>query len=246
MKYVAVLCYLLWGALSGVSLWAEASSASDDALSLNSAAGAGDLAQVNELIAAGADVDEQDIEGNTPLMEAIGIQHIAIIRALLSAGADPNIPNIFGDTPLLAASYERDLYLMAILINNGADVNLYLPGEYFLILQPLHLAAWNGDVRMTEILLAFGTNPDVRGYGKAAGKLTPIKRAVLGATNPTPNAPTGKNVDHAGTVRILLGKGADICSNGDRERLLDYVIYAEETFDKNVKELKQVLKEHRC
>jgi ankyrin repeat protein len=55
---------------------------------LHHAARRGDLAVVELLLAAGANVDRRSWDGSTPLHEAAVGGHLEVVRALLAAGAD--------------------------------------------------------------------------------------------------------------------------------------------------------------
>jgi ankyrin repeat protein len=60
----------------------------------------GDLERIQEMIAAGADVNLADQAGFTPLHFAAQGQHAATAQALLAAGADVDARDSFGKTPL--------------------------------------------------------------------------------------------------------------------------------------------------
>ena len=51
---------------------------------------AGQLAQVEQLLAKGADLDTRAIDGSTPLLLATQANRVDIARALIEAGADVN------------------------------------------------------------------------------------------------------------------------------------------------------------
>ncbi|KAJ1474209.1 ankyrin repeat-containing domain protein, partial [Baffinella frigidus] len=57
---------------------------------LISAAGDGKLEEVRTLIRAGADINEKDEFGSTPLHAAARHKHLEVVRILLGAGADKN------------------------------------------------------------------------------------------------------------------------------------------------------------
>ena len=90
---------------------------------------------VQELVAAGADVNDVVQSGTPPLHEAMfGIyampQKTRIIESLLQAGADPNQPftkgetrGVVGETLLNAAIRQRHPPLVEALLNAGADLN---------------------------------------------------------------------------------------------------------------------------
>jgi ankyrin repeat protein len=112
-----------------------------------------DLAQ--QLILAGADVNQWDIFGEAPLFTAIGLRNqinggrasidelnktdgLTIVGLLLERGADPNMQLFFrpanvrgstatrGSTPLIRAATNADLEVINLLLKHGADVNLQM------------------------------------------------------------------------------------------------------------------------
>ena len=97
----------------------------------------GDEAFLQQLIAAGAQIDTIDLNGNTPLHKAIEQafdsyplepgKHMPLLLALIDAGANPNIANKEGQSCLLTAleaeaGNERTVLLRA-LIRAGADLD---------------------------------------------------------------------------------------------------------------------------
>ena len=68
------------------------------------AAKTGNIDRVRELIAAGANVNQQDNNGLTPLHWAAENGHQAVVQALIAAGADINQQDNDGWTPLLHAA----------------------------------------------------------------------------------------------------------------------------------------------
>ncbi|MEE2681942.1 MAG: ankyrin repeat domain-containing protein [Planctomycetota bacterium] len=60
----------------------------------------GDLAGLNRLLAAGADLRVRDSFGSTPLGVAAFLGRSACMSALIRAGADPRAPNADGSTPI--------------------------------------------------------------------------------------------------------------------------------------------------
>jgi ankyrin repeat protein len=110
-----------------------------------------DLAK--QLIAAGADVNQWNIFGETPLLTAIDLRSridggrasidtpnaakgIEIIRLLLDRGADPNMQLFFkpanargvvytrGVTPLIRAAVNADSEILKLLLEHGADATI--------------------------------------------------------------------------------------------------------------------------
>lgn len=60
----------------------------------------GHLAVTEMLVEAGADIDEADRQGSTPLHKAAFGKHAKVVRALIELGADVNSLDEFGGTPL--------------------------------------------------------------------------------------------------------------------------------------------------
>jgi ankyrin repeat protein len=129
----------------------------------------GALEAARALIDLGANVNVQDPDGMTPLLEAIVNMHLDFAAALLDKGADPNLADVSGMTALYAAidmhtpAWERSrpdpkendkldcLALMKVLLDHGANVNAALKGR---ILQRYHAGG--------SAVLGEGTTPLIR------------------------------------------------------------------------------------
>ena len=89
---------------------------------LQQAASKGHLKICQFLISLGANIDLQDTEGNTPLLNAIqnikkDSRHLDIVKMLLEKGASPNIANNEKNVPLHFANSKE---LAELLLKNGA------------------------------------------------------------------------------------------------------------------------------
>ena len=123
MKWKRVLAWcLMLGVFSGQA------AASKELLK---AAGEYEIEPVERLLAAGADVNYQDENGDTALIRAAQcFMCLSTVEPLLEAGADVHLQDEFGDTALLAAAY-GDNFAMAggyvepvdWLLAAGADIN---------------------------------------------------------------------------------------------------------------------------
>jgi ankyrin repeat protein len=83
----------------------------------------GDSLAVQKLIDAGANINEPDSKGYTPLMHAIWSGKIETVKILTNKGADVNKRDLDGCTPLLWATYYKYSDIAKLLIDNGADIN---------------------------------------------------------------------------------------------------------------------------
>jgi len=208
-----------------------------------SAARAGDLDQVRELIAAGAAVNEPEGDGSTALLWAAWQSDPEMISALLQAGADPNAANRLGVTPLLQAARAGATPAIRALLDGGATLEgAALQGE-----TPLMAAARSGSVDAVGLLLEQGGDPNAtevyqgqtalmwaaaEGHAEVVGLLLEagadpdIKARVSELTERSVRVdfPTGgftaamwaARHGHEDTLRVLAEGGADLSlTNGD-------------------------------
>ncbi len=78
-------------------------------------------AVVLKLLALGADINAQDGEGKTVLMQAVENKNEELIQLLLSKNANVNMQNNVGETALIIAAKGGSLSLVTLLIGKGAD-----------------------------------------------------------------------------------------------------------------------------
>lgn len=82
-----------------------------------------DLAWLGFLLSKGANANQQDDSGNSPMMQAVEAGFTEGVRRLLSARANVNLPNRSGETPLIRAVQKRDVAMVRLLLANGADAD---------------------------------------------------------------------------------------------------------------------------
>ncbi|MDU0342314.1 ankyrin repeat domain-containing protein [Bosea rubneri] len=91
---------------------------------LLSAASSGNLAEVGRLIAAGANLEQRDGQGQTPLLRAVAGNHVAVAKALLAAGASLNARAANQDTPWLLAGAAGRSEIIAAMLPLKPDLSL--------------------------------------------------------------------------------------------------------------------------
>jgi ankyrin repeat protein len=90
---------------------------------IHDAAKSGDVATVEQLLAAGTDANERDAGFNTALHWASDKGQLDVVRLLVEKGADINAGTLTDRTPLGNAALARHADVVQFLIAKGADVN---------------------------------------------------------------------------------------------------------------------------
>ena len=102
------------------------------------------------LLAHGADVNQRDRDGWTPLMTAAYYDDAADVRALTVRGADPNAVSAQNLTPLgIAVQYRKEDAAVA-LVEAGADAGRPIGDAAY---TPLMLATANNSPRVVRALI---------------------------------------------------------------------------------------------
>jgi hypothetical protein len=126
---------------------------------LMDATAAGDVAEIQRLIMAGADPNAfEGTDGCTPLQRAAHNGHVATITALLAAGARVDGANDQGTTPLMYAALVGHAAAVAMLLAAGADALL---ADQFSD-TALHLASMFSRPDAARTLVEAGARTDVR------------------------------------------------------------------------------------
>jgi len=128
------------------------------ALTICEAAAVGDVPRVRELLGAQPSLVRQRSEdGWTALHLAAHFGQASAVEVLIAVGADVNAwaENDHRNQPLHAAVAGRgDGRIVTALLAARASANAADGGGY----TPLHLAAFRGDLHLTEMLLAYGAD----------------------------------------------------------------------------------------
>lgn len=200
---------------------------------LHAAGASGNRAEVERLIAAGADINQVlhlSVTGvglaGTPLHvtlfscgygEYLYQGYHGVVEVLLAAGADVGLCRLWDGTPLHDAARFGLTRVADMLVSHGADVNSR--GDY-LHRTPLHLAATYGRPSMVDFLLSRGAElePVAGGDNRDGARTSPYWRQYdTGGSRDymLPRVPgTGTPLQmaarqgHAEVVRRLIERGA--------------------------------------
>src|SRR3989440_5164315 len=159
-----------------------------DAQSLADRIQSGDRRAALAMIAAGAEVNQAQPDGTTPLHWAVYRVDREIVQALLKRGAKPNALNRYGSSPLAEAARVASAELTGMLLEVGADANVANEDGQ----TPLMLAARTGEVAVAKLLVGHGADVNRREQFKD-------QTAVMWAAGER----------HADMVAVLVSKGAD-------------------------------------
>ncbi len=154
---------------------------------LHEATREGDLEQVRTLIDAGADLDAQGDNGETPLNTAILEGHVLVASLLIDRGAGIQARNKGGFTPLHATAYVNAVEIAERLLRKGADVN---DQQNKAGGTALSVASEEGHAGVAKVFIAHGADLEA---GERNG-YTPLTRALWRG--------------HEEVVSLLLGSGA--------------------------------------
>jgi len=191
------------------------------------AAQAGDTADVQRLLAQGADINARGPYGNTPLMSAALTGHTDTLRLLLDKGANANAKGTTGRTALMEAAVEGYTEAVKILLEKGADVNAKDEGGW----TALFWAAFSQRRDVARVLLEKGADANARNKyddtplirAAYAGDTDTVKLLLEHKADVNAKDDTGRTAlieaarqGHVDAVRALLEKGADLKAK-DRE-----------------------------
>ena len=145
---------------------ASGSAIAQPAADLIAAAAAGDLATVNRLLSAGADVRARDASGRTALLAATQGNHIEIARALIAAGSDVNAKDSIQDSPYLLAGARGLDEILRMTLAAGADlksVNRYGGTALIPAAKSSAPIAWSASAVTTESIACSASSAEVAG-----------------------------------------------------------------------------------
>jgi ankyrin repeat protein len=187
----------------------EAEAAESVFRSLHESLSKGQDAEVELLLAHGADINARDIGGRTQLHYAAEEGRVNVAELLLAHGADVNAKDNEGKTPLRKAAESGKKELAVLLLANGADVN----ARDNIGLTPLYRPFSKDE---SELLLAHGADVNAKDN---EGK-TPLHHAV--SDDPKDKTLEGIVKEITGwdlaQIEVLLAHGADVNARDNNGR----------------------------
>jgi ankyrin repeat protein len=167
--------------------------AEEFAMALIDAAGRGDLAQVEALLAQGVRVDAADGRGRTALIAAAYANQVAVAERLIAAGADVNRKDDTQQSAYLIPTADGGLEFLRLMLANGADVHSTDSYNGTGLIR----AADRGHVEIVQELLRTDINID---HVNRLGWTALLEAIILGDGGPR----------HTEVVRLLVEAGADV------------------------------------
>ncbi len=160
---------------------------------LHAAAAAGDAAEVDRLIAGGADREARDANGRTPLHVAAFRRQYDAARALMRRGADPNALDAQRYDIITIAAVADDVLMLQVALEGGANPrNVTSPYDGTALIAAAHL----GHDEVVKTLIKAGAPLD---HINNLGWTALIESIVLGDGGPR----------HTETLRALVAAGAN-------------------------------------
>ena len=121
-----------------------------------------DIGRVKTLIAAGADVNSLESNGDAPLVMAAYLGHAEIVRLLCGAGADvAAVDPGMKATALHAAAYAGRTEAARVLIEHKIDINKQGPYNGC---TALHDAIWQNNSDTARVILEGGADLSLRNH----------------------------------------------------------------------------------
>jgi ankyrin repeat protein len=146
-----------------------------------------DVAEVERLIQAGADVSLANNYGATPMSLAAEVGNTDMLKVLLEAGANVESPNADGQTALLAVARTGNVEAAKLLLDHGAAVDAK---EKFGGQTPLMWASARRHPAMMQLLISKGADVNARSIDRN------YQRHVTAEGRP-------KNLDSGGFTPLL-------------------------------------------
>jgi quinoprotein dehydrogenase-associated probable ABC transporter substrate-binding protein len=147
---------------------------------LSNALIANDPERVKFLVGKGADVNQPDSQGWTPLTNAARQRHDKMVDQLIGLGADPNKVDGNSMTPLISAVMRDHVPTVEVLLKHGANIEEAGPDGY----RPLALAVAESKYESAKALMEGGADVSIASGSEG---LTPLM-IVAAQTSPAEGA----------------------------------------------------------
>jgi hypothetical protein len=120
----------------------------------------GDEVSVYPWVKEGADPNELDAYGYSPLLNASVLGRLNAVIELIKNGADVNKKGAFGFAPLHAAAQNGRRDCVAYLLEHGAEINSQNQDND----TAMHLALRANRIEIVNLLLRSGADPQIKGF----------------------------------------------------------------------------------
>jgi ankyrin repeat protein len=157
-------------------------------LNLSIAASKGYVYEINRLINRGADINNKDIIGATPIIYAVANNKTDAVKSLLHFSPDLDLRTEYGESALHIATKNDYIELAELLIRDSANINI----RDNINCTPLHFAALYNYYYMTDLLIYYEADIDP----ETIDGTTPLMAAVWAG--------------NAEIADILIQNGADV------------------------------------
>jgi ankyrin repeat protein len=162
------------------------------------------------LLDSGADINQKNKKGESPIFRATRNNNIDIIKFLLDSGADINAKTNRGLTPLSTAAFNNYIDMIKVLVKRGADINTSDTSRGW---SPLDNAIYKGNITIVKYLCENGATITENSFSIAieegyANVLKYFKK--LGLNAPANSIYSLVKNNNPKLINLLLKMGGDL------------------------------------